>query len=77
VPELIQEGFKGEIICSHPTKALLYPMLADAMKFSGIPEGLVRRIAWTIDDVSWGFEFNETFDLEKTSLSGWDGQGTF
>jgi hypothetical protein len=52
-------------------------MLADAMKFSGIPEGLVRRIAWTIDDVSWGFEFNETFDLEKTSLSGWDGQGTF
>jgi metallo-beta-lactamase family protein len=40
-------------------------MLADAMKFSGIPEGLVRRIAWTIDDVSWGFEFNETFDLEK------------
>jgi metallo-beta-lactamase family protein len=40
-------------------------MLADAMKFSGIPEGLVRRIAWTIDDLSWGFEFNETFDLEK------------
>jgi metallo-beta-lactamase family protein len=39
VPELIQKGFKGEIICSHPTKALLYPMLADAMKFSGIPEG--------------------------------------
>ena len=65
VPELIREGFKGEIICSHPTKALLYPMLADAMKFSGLPEGLVRRIAWTIDDLSWGFEFNETFDLEK------------
>ena len=65
VPELIQEGFKGEIICSHPTKALLYPMLADAMKFSGIPEGLVRRIKWTIDDISWGFEFGETFDLEK------------
>jgi metallo-beta-lactamase family protein len=65
VPELIQKGFKGEIICSHPTKALLYPMLTDAMKFSGIPEGLVRRIKWTIDDLSWGFEFNETFDLEK------------
>jgi len=65
VPELIQQGFKGEIICSHPTKALLYPMLADAMKFSGIPESIVRRIAWTIDDMSWGFEFGETFDLEK------------
>jgi metallo-beta-lactamase family protein len=35
------------------------------MKFSGIPEGLVRRIKWTIDDISWGFEFGETFDLEK------------
>ncbi len=65
VPELIQKGFKGEIICSHPTKALLYPMLADAMKFSGIPERIVRRIAWTIDDLSWGFEYGETFDLEK------------
>ena len=63
VPEMIQEGFKGEIICSHPTKALLYPMLADAMKFSGIPEQIVRRIEWTIDDLSWGFEFGETFDL--------------
>ena len=65
VPELIQQGFKGEIICSHPTKALLYPMLTDAMKFSGIPEPIVRRVAWTIDDMSWGFEFGETFDLEK------------
>ena len=65
VPELIQMGFKGEIICSHPTKALLYPMLADAMKFSGIPEQIVRRIEWTIDDLSWGFEYGETFDLEK------------
>jgi metallo-beta-lactamase family protein len=65
VPELIQEGFKGEIICSHPTKALLYPMLTDAMKFSGLPEQLVRRIAWTIDDLSWGFEYGETFDLQK------------
>ena len=38
VPELIQKGFKGEIICSHPTKALLYPMLADALKFTGLPQ---------------------------------------
>ena len=65
VPELIQKGFKGEIICSHPTKALLYPMLADAMKFSGMPENAARSIQKTIDDLSWGFEFGETFDLEK------------
>ena len=65
VPEMIQKGFKGEIICSHPTKAMLYPMLTDAMKFSGVPETIVRRIKWTIDDLSWGFEYGETFDLTK------------
>ncbi|MBC2712038.1 MAG: MBL fold metallo-hydrolase [Desulfosarcina sp.] len=65
VPELIQKGFKGEIICSHPTRALLYPMLADAMKFSGLREQTADSIEKTIDDLSWGFEYGETFDLEK------------
>lgn len=65
LPKLIENGFKGEIICSHPTRALLYPMLADAMKFTGISKQTVRKIARTIDDISWGFEFGETFDLEK------------
>lgn len=65
VPELIQKGFAGEIICSHPTRALLYPMLADAMKFSGLPEQTARSIEKTMDDLSWGFEYGETFDLEK------------
>ena len=31
VPELIDAGFNGEIICTHATKALLIPMLHDAM----------------------------------------------
>ena len=31
LPELIQSGFNGEIITTHPTKALLGPMLKDAM----------------------------------------------
>ena len=65
VPELIQKGFDGEIICSHPTKALLYPMLADAMKFSGLPKQTAGIIEKTIDDLSWGFEYGEPFDLEK------------
>ena len=65
VLELIQEGFKGEIICSHPTKALLYPMLADAVKFSGLPEQTADRMERTIDDLSWEFEYGETFDLVK------------
>ena len=65
VPELIQRGFKGEIICSHPTKALLVPMLADAMRFSDIPADDVRSVERTIDDLSWGFEYGEQFDLTK------------
>jgi metallo-beta-lactamase family protein len=65
VPELIQQGFKGEILCSHPTKALINPMLADAMKFSGLAEQTARNIEKTIDDLSWGFEYGENFDLEK------------
>jgi len=33
VPELIAAGFRGEIICTHATKALLLPMFRDAMSF--------------------------------------------
>lgn len=65
VPELVSKGFKGEIICSHPTKALLNPMLADAMKFSGLPEQSAGSIQEAIDDLAWGFETGEVFDLEK------------
>jgi metallo-beta-lactamase family protein len=65
VPELIENGFKGEIICSHPTKALLNPMLRDAMRFSGLSRQLADRLQEQIDDLAWGFEFGQTFDLEK------------
>jgi metallo-beta-lactamase family protein len=65
VPELIQHGFKGEIICSHPTKALLNPMLNDAMRFSGLSRQSAERLQATIDDLAWGFEFGQVFDLEK------------
>lgn len=34
VPDLIEAGFCGEIICTHATKALLLPMLRDTMSFS-------------------------------------------
>ncbi len=30
VPELLDAGYRGEIICTHATKALLLPMLRDA-----------------------------------------------
>jgi len=65
VPDLIEAGFSGEIICSHPTKALLIPMLQDAMGFSDRPEKKVDTLLRTIDDLSWGFEYRETFSLKK------------
>ena len=65
VPELIEKGFSGEIICSHPTKALLEPMLQDAMGFSNMTERQTAKILKTIDDLSWGFEYREKFQLKK------------
>jgi metallo-beta-lactamase family protein len=65
VPELIERGFSGEIICSHPTKSLLSPMLEDAMGFSDMTEQQAAKILKIIDDLSWGFEYRETFSLKK------------
>jgi metallo-beta-lactamase family protein len=65
VPDLIDAGFRGEIICTHATKALLLPMLRDAMSFSGRTDQEVRRLEGRIDELSWGFELHETFTLKK------------
>ena len=65
VPELIEKGFSGEIICSHATKALLEPMLQDALGFTDWPEKKVDNLLRTIDELSWGFEYRETFSLKK------------
>jgi metallo-beta-lactamase family protein len=59
VPELIERGFSGEIICSHATKALLIPMLQDAMSFSNMTERQAEKILKTIDELSWGFEYRK------------------
>jgi metallo-beta-lactamase family protein len=65
VPEIVGQGFKGEIITTHPTKALLGPMLRDAMAFSTMPEQRIRELEKTIDDLSWGFEYQQEFDLKN------------
>lgn len=65
LPELIQSGFGGEIICSHPTKALLMPMLSDAMGFSGMDDDQVSQLVKSIDELSWGFEYGQDFKLTK------------
>jgi metallo-beta-lactamase family protein len=65
LPALIHQGFKGEIICSHPTKALLIPMLNDAMRFETMTSPEREKLAESIEDLSWGFEYRETFELAK------------
>ena len=67
VPDLIDAGFRGEIICSHATKALLLPMLHDAMSFSR-QQGRTndqKTLENLIDELSWGFELHQTFTLKK------------
>ena len=66
LPELIQKGFKGEIIATHATKALLAPMLNDAMGFMSLNDRKIAQIESSIDDLSWGFEYNLSFDLGRT-----------
>jgi len=53
VPDLIDAGFKGEIICTHATKALLLPMLHDGMFFTNRTHKDIRRLELAIDDLSW------------------------
>jgi metallo-beta-lactamase family protein len=63
VPDLIDAGFCGEIICTHGTRALLLPMLRDAMSFSHRTDAQIRAMEKQIDDLSWGFELYDPFTL--------------
>jgi metallo-beta-lactamase family protein len=65
VPELIRHGFKGEILCTHPTRALLLPLLSDAFSFTDVGRREKERLLERIDECSYGFEFNQDFTLKK------------
>jgi len=65
VPELIRGGFRGEIITSHATKALMGPMLRDAMALTDVHEKDIKTLQGLIDDLSWGFENDREFDVKK------------
>jgi metallo-beta-lactamase family protein len=65
VPELIQNGFKGEILCTLPTKALLEPLLSDALGFTRSDRRAREKMLMRINELSWGFEFNQDFTLKK------------
>ncbi len=65
LPRLITSGFHGDIICSHPTKALLGIMLRDAMHFMDYAGEELEKILGIIDELSWGFEYGQSFDLKR------------
>ncbi len=65
VPDLIDAGFDGEILCTHATKALLAPMLRDGMSFSDRTDSRIQAMEAKIDDLAWGFELYDTFDLKN------------
>jgi metallo-beta-lactamase family protein len=65
LPLLIQEAFCGEVITTHPTQQLILPMLRDAMGFSDIAPADAEKIERRIEAQTWGFEYDERFDLEK------------
>jgi metallo-beta-lactamase family protein len=65
VPELIRRGFRGEIITTHATKALLNPMLEDALGFHDLSRKEAAGLVEDVDSLSWGFEYGQPFDLGK------------
>jgi len=71
VPDLIEAGFDGEIICTHGTKALLIPMLRDSLSFTQKSKREIQAIEQRIDDLSWGFEYGEVFFSKKVFSSNW------
>ena len=65
LPELVRKGFRGEILATHPTKALLIPMLRDALSFSDWGEEETSATVRRIEAISWGFEYGEPFALKN------------
>ncbi len=65
LPELLDAGFAGEIITTFATRKLLFPMLADALALQHVDEDSEQRFFSRLDKCTWGFEYNETFELKN------------
>ncbi len=64
VPDLVQAGFHGEILTTHATRAILGPMLEDALGFTDRSDRERAAVMSRIHDLSWGFEYGAPFDLK-------------
>ena len=65
VPDLVRAGFTGEILTTHATKAILGPMLEDALGFTDMDDKECGRVMSRVHEMSWGFEYGTTFDLRS------------
>ena len=65
VPELLLQGFDGEIICTRATKALMLPMLEDAMSFSELSKDEEELVLKRLDECSWDFDYDILYDLKQ------------
>jgi len=65
IPELIRKGFSGEILTTEATKVLMTPMLINALGYQTKHNRDHKKIIAQMDDLTWGFEFHETFQLKK------------
>jgi len=65
IPELIRKGFQGEILTTHATKVLIGPMLENGLVFGNQTRKEQKRMLAKIDELTWGFEYNEVFGLTK------------
>jgi len=64
LPELIQQGFRGEILATDATVALLGPMFRDAVRFLKLSVIEGERLLENIDELVWEFEYDRSFDLK-------------
>ena len=65
VPELLEAGFRGEILCTHPTKILLQPLLRDGLGFSDWSRKKIKTYLKLVEKLSRGFEYGRRHDLRK------------
>ena len=65
LPELLTAGFHGEILCSHPSKALLRPMLEDSLRFEEYDKHQTDSLLASIERTSHGFDYGKRCKLKN------------
>lgn len=67
IPQLIDQGFKGEILCHHATVDLLPILLKDSFKLNGDIKYTSNpaRLMEKITELSWGFDYGQWNQVSK------------